>query len=183
MPPWMEDFFSNHIVLFFLIIGYLIYRLSKGLGSGSLKGLKTIAAVVVVILILMALRNPSSLLPSSGQESKGFWWAIGHYGGVAGSAIATMDGAGSGMMGQYRNCLFYYVVHRNREARMRAVCPLGNAANPNAAFESCMEKVLGEQDTDALGFCQDNYQGVKGLTHELMLGFCTTFPKLCAAPK
>jgi hypothetical protein len=187
VPPAMQDFFSNHIITFFVVIGLLIYLLSKGLGSGLQKGLGKVLVLIIVFLVLMSLFSKGSEMakayPLSKVPGKLFWWAVGKVGGQGASALGSLNTAAGGMQDNYDGCLYRRLQLDHLTTQLIAQCPGVNALHPDAASEMCLETVLGEYNPTDLQYCRSEYKGIGGLTHELMKPFCNYFPNWCASPK
>ena len=183
----MQDFFSNHVITFFLLIGLLIFILSKGLNSGLQKGLGKLLVLVVIFLVLMTLFNKGSAMaktsPLTQIPVKLFWWAVGELGGKGGGAISSLNTAAGGMQDNYDGCLYRRLQLDHLTTQLKAQCPGVNALHPDATSERCMETVLAEYSNVDYQSCVSTYKGIGGLTHELMKRFCNYFPSWCASPQ
>lgn len=183
----MQDFFSSHIITFFVVIGLLIYFLSKGLSSGVQKGLGRLLVLVIILLLVMALFSKGSAMaktyPLAQVPGKLFWWAVGQFGGKGGGAIGSLNTAAGGMQDNYDGCLYRRLQLDHLTTQLIAQCPGVNALQPDAASEMCMANVLDEYNPSDFQSCRSEYKGIGGLTHELMKPFCNYFPTWCASPK
>jgi hypothetical protein len=127
MSPGMEDFFSNHVITFFIVVGLLIYLLSKGLSGGLQKGLAKLFFLVVAIIVIMFLFQKGAELarsvPLAQVPGKLLMWAVGKFGGAGGNALGSLNNAGSGMQSNYESCLYNRLQMDHLTTQLKAQCP------------------------------------------------------------